>query len=57
MDAAQDEERVTALREVVQERGLPFFEISSVTGQGIDTLKYAMAERVLAPAEEQDVHG
>ncbi|HUB33727.1 MAG TPA: GTPase ObgE [Bryobacteraceae bacterium] len=50
MDAAQDPERVAALREVAEEHGLPFYEISSATGQGIDALKYAMAERVLAPA-------
>ena len=48
MDAAQDPERVEALRAVAKERGLPFFEISSATGQGIDALKYAMAERVAA---------
>ena len=27
--------------------GLPFFEISSATGQGIEELKYAMAAKVL----------
>jgi GTPase len=48
MDAAQDPERVEALRKAATDRGLAFFEISSATGQGIDTLKYAMAERVLA---------
>jgi GTP-binding protein len=47
MDAAQDPDRVAALRAVAAERGLPFFEISSATGQGIDALKYAMADRVL----------
>ncbi len=50
MDAAQDPDRVTALRDLAKERGLPFFEISSATGQGIDALKFAMAERVLAGA-------
>ena len=30
-----------------------FFEISSATGQGIDELKFAMAERVLAPARPE----
>ena len=50
MDAAQDPERVRALEEHARKRGLPFFRISSVTGQGIDELRYAMAERVLAPA-------
>ncbi len=49
MDAAQDPERVDALRELARERGLAFFEISSATGLGIDNLKHAMAERVLAP--------
>ena len=50
MDAAQDVERVTELRRLAEERGLPFFEISSATGLGIEKLKFAMAERVLAPA-------
>ena len=49
MDAAQDPARVESLRKLAEERGLPFFEISSVTGQGLDELRYAMAERVLAP--------
>lgn len=46
MDAAQDEGRVAALRELAAERGMAFFEISSVTGQGIENLKFAMAERL-----------
>ena len=50
MDAAQDAERVASLRDMAARRGLPFFEISSATGQGIEQLKYAMAERVLVPA-------
>jgi GTP-binding protein len=50
MDAAQDLERVAELRRLAEERGLPFFEISSATGLGIEKLKFAMAERVLAPA-------
>jgi len=52
MDAAQDPARVESLRQIAAERGLPFFEISSVTGQGLDELRYAMAERVLAPSQE-----
>jgi GTPase len=47
MDAAQDPARVESLRRIAAERGLAFFEISSVTGQGLDELRYAMAERVL----------
>ena len=48
MDIAQDRARVEALRNHAAERGLPYFEISSATGRGIDALKFAMAERVLA---------
>jgi GTP-binding protein len=52
IDAAQDPARIEALRDLAAQRGLPFYEISSATGQGIDGLKYAMAERVLAPVSE-----
>jgi GTP-binding protein len=48
MDALQDSERVEGLRKLAKERGLPFFELSSATGQGVETLKFAMAERVLS---------
>ena len=51
MDAAQDPARVESLRKVAEDRKLPFFEISSVTGRGLDELRYAMAERVLTPRE------
>jgi GTP-binding protein len=50
MDVAQDPDRLARLRKLAAERDLPCFEISSVTGQGIEALKFAMAERVLAPA-------
>jgi GTP-binding protein len=53
MDAAQDPARVESLRQVAAERGLAFFAISSVTGQGLDELRYAMAERVLAPVKDR----
>jgi len=48
MDIAQDPERVDSLRNLAAGRGFPYLEISSATGQGIDALKFAMAERVLA---------
>ena len=54
IDAAQDPDRVAAVERVARERGLPFYKISSVTGEGIDALKRAMAEAVLAPAELQE---
>ena len=47
MDVAQDPERVASLRELAAARDLPYFEISAVTGQGVDALKHAIAERVL----------
>jgi len=53
MDAAQDPDRVESLRRHIAAQGLPFFEISSATGRGIDELKYAMAERVLINAPAQ----
>jgi GTP-binding protein len=52
IDVAQDTDRIESLRELAREKDLPFFEISSVTGQGIDALKYQMAEVVLKTAEE-----
>jgi GTP-binding protein len=45
MDAAQDPERVEALRKLAKDRGLPFYAISSATGQGLEELKHAMAKR------------
>ncbi|MBK9171050.1 MAG: GTPase ObgE [Bryobacterales bacterium] len=44
MDVAQDPERVEALRVLAEERGVPFFAISAVTGEGLEALRYAMAE-------------
>jgi GTPase len=54
MDVCQEPENLERLREVAAEREMPFFEISSATGQGIEALKFALAERVLAP--EADTH-
>jgi len=48
MDAAQDPERVASLRRHMAARGFACFEISSATGLGVDDLKFAMAQRVLA---------
>lgn len=46
IDAAQDPERIESLRRLARERNLDFLEISSVTGAGIDGLKFALAGRV-----------
>ena len=48
IDVAQDPSRIEAVRAVAAERNLPFFEISAVTGQGLNALKRAMADQVLA---------
>jgi GTP-binding protein len=55
IDAAQDPKRVTALKRLATKRGLPFYKVSSVTGEGIDALKRGMAEAVLAPRPVPDV--
>jgi len=47
MDAAQDPESIEALHALARESELPFFEISSASGLGLDKLKFAMAEAVL----------
>lgn len=54
IDVAQDPERVESVRHAAQEHGMEFFEISSVTGQGIEELKRKMADIVLAPADENN---
>ena len=51
MDASQDPSKVEALRAVATARNLPFYEISSVTGQGIEALKFTLAEKILQPNE------
>ena len=46
IDACQDGERLEAVRRVAEERDMPFFVISAVTGEGLDALVYAMAEKI-----------
>ena len=48
MDAAQDTARVESLERLAEQRGLPLFRISSVTGEGVDGLRHALGERVLS---------
>jgi GTP-binding protein len=50
IDVAQDPARLESLKSLAAERGLPFYAISSVTGEGLEQLRYAMAERVLETA-------
>jgi len=50
-DAAQDPERIAALRRLARRKKLPFLKISAVTGEGLPALKRALAEAVLNPPE------
>jgi len=52
LDAAQDPKRLEALRRLSARRKLPFYAISSVTGEGIENLKRAAGKAVLKPAED-----
>ena len=38
--------KLARLKRYAKSQGLPLFTISAVTGEGIDKLKYAMAEKV-----------
>ena len=53
IDAAQDPDRVKKLEKLAKKRKLPFLKISSVTGEGIDKMKRAMAERIFPPAGDE----
>jgi len=53
LDAAQDQDRIGALRNHAAELGLAFFAISSATGQGIPELIRGMAERVFSSEAAQ----
>jgi GTP-binding protein len=46
IDACQDPSRIAGLREKASKKKLPFFEISSVTGAGLESLRYAIADRL-----------
>ena len=48
LDAMQQPERRQALEHLAHMRELPFHAISSVTGEGIEELKFAMAGIALA---------
>jgi GTP-binding protein len=46
IDAAQDLDRISAVKQIAAEQGLPFLEISSATGQGLDELKETIAAQL-----------
>ena len=45
---AANPEKVKKLRAMAKRKKLPFYEISAVTGEGVDALRYAMAEQIRA---------
>src|SRR5579864_6756421 len=52
VDTAQDQERIESLERLAASKNLPFYAISSVTGQGIEPLKYKIAEFLEKAVEE-----
>ncbi len=46
LDACQDESKVAAVKARAEQHGMPFYGISSVTGEGLDKLKFAIGERL-----------
>jgi GTP-binding protein len=53
VDVAQDPARIERLRSLAASLQLPFYEISSVTGQGIEGLKYNLAQFLTRGVEEE----
>jgi GTP-binding protein len=52
IDACQDAARIDAVRQKAREHKLPFFAISSATGQGIEDLRFAISERLFGTGNE-----
>jgi GTPase len=55
IDACQNPERLDQARSKAWERGLPFHEISSVTGAGLEELRYAMAAQLFPAADKATI--
>lgn len=55
IDACHDPSRIEAVRAKAAEYGMPFYEISSVTGAGIEELRYAMSSRLLESAKQDTI--
>jgi len=53
VDVAQDPARIEELKTLAASKALPFYEISSVTGQGIENLKFSLGQ-FLANTMEDD---
>lgn len=53
VDAAQNRARLAGLKKLAAKKHLPLFEVSSVTGEGIEELKYKMAQFLQNRTEEE----
>lgn len=54
-DACQDPSRIAVVRERAAEHGFPFSSISSVTGSGIEELRYAIAAQLFNHVESATI--
>lgn len=52
IDVCQDPQRIEAVRDKAAEHGLPFYAISSATGEGIEELRFAISDRLSSASEE-----
>jgi len=55
IDVCQDRSPIEAVRAKAAEHGLPFQEISSVTGAGIEELRYAISSQLFSNAEHDKI--
>lgn len=55
IDACQDRSRLDAVRQKAAEHGMEFHVISSVTGEGLDELRYALAARLFPTPENATI--
>lgn len=51
-DVAQDAKAIASLKQMAKRRGLPFYAISSINGDGIDVLKHAISEELFRDEPE-----
>jgi GTP-binding protein len=55
IDACQDPSRIDAVHSKAAEHGFAFYAISSVTGAGIDELRFAMSDELFRPTENATI--
>ena len=55
VDACQDQDRIAAVKSKAEVNNLPFYTISSVTGEGIEEIRFAMSEAVMAEAAKATI--